>query len=214
MVRKLSKSLRKKAQKLGVRVTVKRNGKRVYKSPKLLKQQCKRKSRRKKKSKRRKKFKASDYPICDICHREHSPAAACPRGVSPSTAQNLVLGDQNLRRHIAGFVGADPDPRLRPGPPPDDEDIIPVPPMLRRGGRRPNPGRRRRYRERWEPLLTAQNRYRYDIDQWEKAHDRYIRSGIYNRKARLAALGRLRSRSKKTQSTADIKKGRLKWLIN
>ena len=57
MHKKLSKSLRKKAHKLGLHITVKNNGKRVPKDRKVLEKQVKRKSKRKSKreeSKRRK----------------------------------------------------------------------------------------------------------------------------------------------------------------
>ena len=61
MTHKLPKDLVRKCKKLGVRLTRKQNGKRVYKSKALLKQQCarksKRKSRRKSKRKSRRKSK-------------------------------------------------------------------------------------------------------------------------------------------------------------
>ena len=55
---KPGKVLKGLCKKLGVRLTVKRNGKRVYKSVKVLKEQCKRKVKKKKKKvvKRRRKF--------------------------------------------------------------------------------------------------------------------------------------------------------------
>ena len=51
---KPGKSLRKICKKLGVRLTVKRGKKRVYKSIKVLKRQCA--NKKKKKVKRRRKF--------------------------------------------------------------------------------------------------------------------------------------------------------------
>ena len=53
----MDKSLKKKCKKLGVRLTVKRNGKRVYKSVSLLKSQCIKKIKKKKKVKKVKKIK-------------------------------------------------------------------------------------------------------------------------------------------------------------
>ncbi len=52
---KPGKVLKGLCKKLGVRLTVKRNGKRVYKSIKVLKAQCKRKKAKKKKKKKKKK---------------------------------------------------------------------------------------------------------------------------------------------------------------
>ena len=52
---KISSSLKKLCKKHGVRLTVKRKGKRVYKSVKVLKGQCKRKTSKKKKVKRRRR---------------------------------------------------------------------------------------------------------------------------------------------------------------
>ena len=54
---KPGKVLKGLCKKLGVRLTVKRNGKRVYKSIKVLKEQCKRKASKKKKVVKRKKVK-------------------------------------------------------------------------------------------------------------------------------------------------------------
>ncbi len=51
---KPGKSLRKLCKKLGIRLTVKRNGKRVYKSVAVLKAQCKRKKKKKVKKRKRK----------------------------------------------------------------------------------------------------------------------------------------------------------------
>ncbi len=50
---KPGKVLKGLCKKLGVRLTVKRNGKRVYKSIKVLKEQCKRKASKKKKKKKK-----------------------------------------------------------------------------------------------------------------------------------------------------------------
>ena len=54
--KKLSKKLKKRCKKLKIKLTVKRKGKKVYKSEKVLKMQCKVKKRRKRKIKRRRKF--------------------------------------------------------------------------------------------------------------------------------------------------------------
>ena len=51
---KPGKSLKELCKKLGVRLTVKRGNKRVYKSVKVLKEQCKRKKKKKVKRKKRK----------------------------------------------------------------------------------------------------------------------------------------------------------------
>ena len=53
---KPGKSLKTLCKKLGVRLTVKRNGKRVYKSVKVLKEQCDRKRKVVKGKRRRRKF--------------------------------------------------------------------------------------------------------------------------------------------------------------
>ena len=53
---KPGKSLKALCKKLGVRLTVKRGKKRVYKSVKVLKTQCKRKQNKKKKVKRKRRF--------------------------------------------------------------------------------------------------------------------------------------------------------------
>ena len=88
MARKLSKSLRKQARKLGVRVTVKRNGKRVYKSPKLLAKQIKfvenKRKKKKRKSKRRRK-KSKRFNMRSLKRWR--------RGSSPSLAQKRALFD-------------------------------------------------------------------------------------------------------------------------
>jgi hypothetical protein len=52
---KPGKSLKALCKKLGVRLTVKRGKKRVYKSVKVLKAQCKRKAGKKKKVKRKRR---------------------------------------------------------------------------------------------------------------------------------------------------------------
>jgi hypothetical protein len=59
MKKKVPESLKKKCRKLKVRLTVKRGKKRVYKSEKVLKKQCKTAMKKKKKVKRKKKFGAS-----------------------------------------------------------------------------------------------------------------------------------------------------------
>ena len=56
---KPGKSLKRLCKKLGIRLTVKRGKKRVYKSVKVLKAQCKRKKKRKVKRRRRRKFGSS-----------------------------------------------------------------------------------------------------------------------------------------------------------
>lgn len=56
---KLSQSLKKKCKKLKVRLTIKRKGKRVYKSVKVLKRQCEKAIKKKKTIKRKKKFGAA-----------------------------------------------------------------------------------------------------------------------------------------------------------
>ena len=56
---KLSQSLKKKCKKLKVRLTIKRKGKRVYKSVKVLKRQCEKAMKKKKIIKRKKKFGAA-----------------------------------------------------------------------------------------------------------------------------------------------------------
>jgi len=56
------KSLKALCKKLGVRLTIKRNGKRVYKSVKVLKEQCKNKKKKKVKRKRRRRKFGSGTP--------------------------------------------------------------------------------------------------------------------------------------------------------
>ena len=83
---KPGKSLRNICKKLGVRLTVKRGKKRVYKSVKVLKAQCKRKTGKKKKRKkvkRRRKFGAH------IVSKD--------RGIS-----------KDVEHHIASYLGPDP----------------------------------------------------------------------------------------------------------
>jgi uncharacterized protein (UPF0128 family) len=58
--KKLSNKLKERCKKLGIRITVKKQGKRVYKTTKALLQECKKKLKRKfkkkRKIKRRRKF--------------------------------------------------------------------------------------------------------------------------------------------------------------
>ena len=60
---KPGKVLKEMCKRLGVRLTVKRNGKRVYKSVAVLKRQCKRKAGKKKKKKVKRKRKFGEWGI-------------------------------------------------------------------------------------------------------------------------------------------------------
>ena len=89
---KPGKVLKALCKKLGVRLTVKRGKKRVYKSVKVLKAQCKRKAKKKKRKvvKRRRKFGQAQLP--DDFEARY---------------RNLPM---DLQRHIARFMG----PNLAP----------------------------------------------------------------------------------------------------
>ena len=62
---KPGKVLKALCKKLGVRLTVKRGKKRVYKSVKVLKAQCKRKAKKKKRKKVKRKRKFGQAPLHD-----------------------------------------------------------------------------------------------------------------------------------------------------
>ena len=86
---KPGKSLKGLCKRLGVRLTVKRGKKRVYKSVKVLKAQCKRKAKKKKRKvvkRRRRKF----------------GQAPLPDDVLEARYRNLPM---DLQRHIARFMG-------------------------------------------------------------------------------------------------------------
>ena len=94
---KPGKVLKGLCKKLGVRLTVKRNGKRVYKSVKVLKVQCKKKKKKKvkrkvkKKVKRRRNFgKKSTNKIVDI--KNFAKRNKIPIGVAASILGTVGLG--------------------------------------------------------------------------------------------------------------------------
>ena len=84
---KPGKVLKALCKRLKVRLTVKRGKKRVYKSVKVLKAQCKRKAKKKKKKVKRKR-KFGQAPL--------------PDDVLEARYRNLPMG---LQRHIARFMG-------------------------------------------------------------------------------------------------------------
>ena len=89
--KKLSKRLKERCKKLGIRITVKKQGKRVYKTTKALLQECKKKLKRKKKRKvkkmRRRKFGTG---------RQRRPRLT-PRQAAVQRAQQTVV-DGRARR--------------------------------------------------------------------------------------------------------------------
>jgi hypothetical protein len=91
---KPGKSLKGLCKRLGVRLTVKRGKKRVYKSVTILKAQCKRKAKKKKRKKVKRKRKFGQAPL--------------PDDILETRYRNLPMG---LQRHIARFMG----PNLAPG---------------------------------------------------------------------------------------------------
>jgi len=97
---KPGKSLKGLCKKLGVRLTVKRGKKRVYKSVKVLKAQCKRKAKKKKKKKVKRKRKFGQAPLPDDLEARY---------------RHLPM---DLQRHIARFMG----PNL--GPPRFQRNVL------------------------------------------------------------------------------------------
>ena len=84
---KPGKSLKVLCKKLGVRLTVKRGKKRVYKSVAVLKRQC---ANKKKKVKRRRRFGTNSQRGSNSNSEETSP-------------QNRVMYNDDLRRIIMGY---------------------------------------------------------------------------------------------------------------
>ena len=101
---KPGKSLKGLCKKLGVRLTIKRNGKRVYKSVEVLKEQCKRKAgkkkkkkvkRKRKKVKRRRKFGMGG--VVGAFHQQNALRA--------KERVDKAMNIEGLRKNITGFMG-------------------------------------------------------------------------------------------------------------
>ncbi len=127
---KPGKVLKGLCKKLGVRLTVKRGKKRVYKSIKVLKDQCKRKAGKKKKVKRRRRSKFGPGPVNPATPLRESADAPTPGKLmsppqwddilpedsSPSGVSPFTLREQRRRGRIS--AGPPPPFSLYNSPPP------------------------------------------------------------------------------------------------
>ena len=129
---KPGKVLKGLCKKLGVRLTVKRGKKRVYKSIKVLKDQCKRKAGKKKKVKRRRRSKFGPGPVNPATPLRESADAPTPGKLMSPPQWDDILPEDSSPSGVSPFTLREQRRRGRisAGPPPpssfDDRPLSPI----------------------------------------------------------------------------------------